>query len=81
MYRPYKELKGYSKDDIAAEKSVTVKKKLPLSAFLHWSAANDRWEITDGVYEILIGASSFDVRMRQKLFVEKEKPKLLENYD
>lgn len=73
VYRPYKELKEYSKDEIKAGGVATVKRTLPLSAFAHWSAANDRWEVTDGVYEILVGASSFDVRMRQKVSFEKGK--------
>lgn len=76
VYRPYKELKEYSKDEIEAGKRITVKRKLPLSAFAHWSASKDYWEVTDGAYEILVGASSFDVRLRQKLLIEKGKIKL-----
>lgn len=81
VYRPYKELKEYSKDEIAAGKSVIVKKKLPFSAFAHWSSSKDCWEITDGVYEVLVGASSADVRLRQKLLVEKGKLKMIEEHD
>lgn len=81
VYRPYQELKEFSKDEIAAGKSVTVTKKLPLSAFAHWSSSKDCWEITDGAYEILVGASSADVRLRRKLLVEKGKLKMLEDHD
>lgn len=75
VYRPYKELKEYSKDEIAGGKFVTVKKRLPLSAFSHWSASKDCWEITDGVYEILVGANSLDLRLRKKIFIENGKIK------
>lgn len=81
VYRPYKELKEFAKDEIAAKKSVTVKKKLPLSAFAHWSASKDCWEITDGAYEIVVGASSADIRLRKKLLVEKGKLKMIEDHD
>jgi len=69
VYRPYKELKEYSKDEIPAKKRVTVKRTLPLSAFAHWSASKDCWEVTDGVYEILVGASSADVRLVKKVLI------------
>ncbi|MDE5896391.1 MAG: glycoside hydrolase family 3 C-terminal domain-containing protein [Clostridia bacterium] len=77
VYRPYKELKEYNKDEIAAGKSATVKKRLPLSAFAHWSESKDRWEVTDGVYEILVGASSLDVRLRKKILIEKGRIELV----
>ncbi len=70
VYRPYKELKEYDKSEIPAGKSVTVQKVLPLSAFAHWSEANDRWEVSDGAYEILIGASGEDIRLRRKLVIK-----------
>lgn len=37
--------------------------------------------ITDGVYEILVGACSADVCLRRKLLVEKGKPKIIEDHD
>lgn len=81
VYRPYKELKEYGKNEIAAGGSVTVTKTIPLSAFAHWSASKDGWEVTDGVYEILVGASSLDLRLRKKLLIEKGKLKLIESHD
>ena len=81
VYRPYKELKEYAKDDIKAGESVKVQKKLPLTNFSHWSAAKDRWEITDGVYEILIGASSSDVRLRKKLLIEQGRIEWIKDYE
>lgn len=81
VYRPYKELKEYAKDAISAGTGITVKKSLPFSAFAHWSASKDCWEVTDGVYEILVGASSSDVRLRQKLIVEQGKIKLEDRYE
>ena len=74
-------MKEYAKDDIKAGESVKVQKKLPLTNFSHWSAAKDRWEITDGVYEILIGASSSDVRLRKKLLIEQGRIEWIKDYE
>ena len=43
---------------------------LPMRAFAHWSTSQDKWVVTDGVYEILIGASSEDIRLAAKAKIE-----------
>ncbi len=70
VYRPRKELKGFSKDFIAAGKAVTVRVPLDTRAFAHWSTARDRWEVTDGIYEIGIGASVEDIRLTAKVCIQ-----------
>lgn len=69
VYRPYKELKAFDKREIAAGDSATVQIALPLSAFAHWSESESAWTVSDGVYEILVGASAADVRLRAKVCV------------
>lgn len=69
VYRPYKELKAFGKVKIAAGEKTTVKRTLNGSAFAHWSESESAWKITDGVYEILVGASSADIRLRKKLII------------
>lgn len=44
-----------------------------LDAFAYWSTATDSWRVDDGVYEILIGASSRDIRLTIKVKIENEK--------
>lgn len=72
-YRPIKELKEFDKSEIKAGESVIVKKVLPISAFAHWSEANSRWEVSDGIYKIFVGASSTDIRAEVKLSVKDDK--------
>ena len=67
VYRPFKELKGYAKAAIGAGEKKTVRIELPMRAFAHWSAASDAWEVTEGDYEILVGSSSADIRLRAKI--------------
>ena len=70
VYRPFMELKGFSKDEVKANKIKTVKMKSDTSVFAHWSIANKQWKITDGVYEILIGASGADIRLRTRVQIK-----------
>ena len=73
VYRPKKELKGFSKDLVKAGTAVAVRMELHPSVFAHWDTARDRWTITDGVYEICVGASSQDVRLAAKICIENGK--------
>lgn len=43
---------------------VSVGIQLDLKAFAYWSTACDDWTVDDGVYEICIGASVSDIRLR-----------------
>ncbi len=74
VYRPDRELKGYSKNGVAAGKKVRVTVELDVSAFAYWSTATDGMQADDGLYEIAVGASSEDLRLRA--FVEIKDGKL-----
>lgn len=67
VYRPYKELKGFAKTFIKAGQSAKVSLKLDGRAFEYWSVANDGWQTEDGVYEIIVGASCKDVKLKSKI--------------
>lgn len=77
VYRPEKELKAFAKTFVAAGKQEKVTHTLGIDAFSHWSTSTDRWEATDGIYEVLVGASSQDIRLRIKVRVEGGKIALL----
>ena len=65
--RPEKELKAFSKDFIKAgeEKRITV--KLDFHSFAYYSTAFDKKIFADGIYEILVGASSRDIRLKDRI--------------
>ncbi len=67
VYRPYKELKGFAKTFIKTGQSAKVSVKLDGRAFEYWSVANDGWQTEDGVYEIIVGASCKDVKLKSKI--------------
>lgn len=67
VYRPYKELKGFAKTFIKAGQSAKISVKLDGRAFEYWSVANDGWQTENGVYEIIVGASCKDVKLKSKI--------------
>ena len=73
VYRPKKELKAFSKSEIKAGQTKPFEFVLHGDAFAHWSVAENKWEITDGVYEISVGASSQDIRLIGKITIENGK--------
>ncbi len=73
VYRPKKELKGFAKTELLGGEKKGVKIDLDMRAFAHWSTATDSWTVSDGVYEILVGASSADIRLQARLMIEQGK--------
>lgn len=63
VFRPDKELKGFTKVFLKAgeEKRVTV--SLDDKAFRYYNVKTDRWETETANYEILVAASARDVRL------------------
>jgi beta-glucosidase len=65
--RPYKELKGFRKVYLAPGEHTTVQFELPCSAFAYWSTAIHNWLVEPGEFEILVGSSSRDIRLKNQL--------------
>ena len=60
IFRPAKELKGFTKVQLEAGESKTVTIPLDDKAFRYWNVATDRWEVEGGSYQLLVGA---DIRL------------------
>lgn len=73
VYRPEKELKAYDKIAIKSGEKREAVLSVGLDVFAYWSIATDSWRVDDGVYEILIGASSRDIRFTVKVKIENGK--------
>ena len=63
IFRPAKELKGFTKVQLEAGESKTVTIPLDDKAFRYWNVKTDRWEVEGGSYQLLVGASSVDIRL------------------
>ena len=63
VFRPAKELKGFAKVFLKAGESKTVSIPLDDKTFRYWNVATDSWEVEGGSYQLLVGASSADIRL------------------
>lgn len=70
VYRPYKELKGFAKTLVKAGKTEKIKVVLDKHAFEYWSVSKNCWDIEDGVYEIIVGASVADEKLSAKIKIK-----------
>ncbi len=68
--RPEKELKGFSKDLIKAGQTVNVKVDLDFRSFAYYNQPLKRWQVDNGEFEILVGASSRDIRLKESIFID-----------
>jgi beta-glucosidase len=65
--RPEKELKGFKKVYLNPGESKKVKLILTQEDFSYWDAAKHSWRAEPGVYSILIGTASNDIRQSAKV--------------
>jgi len=62
LVRPPKELKGFAKVELQPGETKTVTVSLDFRAFAYYHPAYRQWITEDGEFDILIGASSADIR-------------------
>lgn len=62
--RPPKELKAFAKVSLEPDETTTVRFALPRRAFAFW---DEGWVVEPGVFELLCGSSSVDIRARAAL--------------
>ncbi|CAM4261809.1 glycoside hydrolase family 3 C-terminal domain-containing protein [Saccharibacillus endophyticus] len=67
--RPLKQLKGFERIRVPAGQSVTVAFELPVRELAFWDVSRDRFCIESGVYALLIGSSSSDIRVQTAVTV------------
>ncbi|MFS0614434.1 beta-glucosidase [Lederbergia ruris] len=67
VVRPVKELKGFKKLSLNAGESTTVEFTLNWSDFSFYSTVFKDWIVEKGVFEILVGSSSRDIRQSGKV--------------
>ena len=62
LVRPLKELKGFAKVALQPGETKTVSVTLDFRAFAYYHPTYGQWITEDGAFDILIGASSADIR-------------------
>ena len=69
IFRPAQELKGFAKVQLAPGESKTVTIPLDDKAFRYWNVKTNQWEIEGGNYELRVGASCEDIRLKATVLV------------
>ena len=69
LFRPAKEQKGFARVTLAPGEKQRITIMLDDKAFRFWNVKANRWEIEGGEYELLVGASVEDIRLREKISV------------
>ncbi len=70
LVRPPKELKGFAKVELQPGETKTVSVPLDFRAFAYYHPAYRQWITEDGEFDILIGASSADIRCTQTVTLQ-----------
>ncbi len=69
IFRPEKELKGFSKVFLKAGEAKKVHFEFDDKTFRYWNTFSDSWETEDGSYRILVGGSSADTPLSGELIM------------
>ena len=62
--KPVQELKGFHRVSLQPGRRVTVSLPLDPDAFAYWDVTRHRWKADPGRYELRVGSSSRDIRLR-----------------
>ena len=70
LVRPPKELKGFAKVELKPGETKTVTITLDFRAFAYYHPGYQQWITEDGEFDILVGASSADIRCNQTVVLQ-----------
>ncbi len=73
--RPNLQLKGFTRVFIPKGEKRKIEITIPILDLFIWDVREERYLIEKGEYEILIGTSSKDIKLRDKIYVEGEEIK------
>ncbi|OBR65514.1 glycosyl hydrolase [Paenibacillus oryzae] len=69
VFRPKKELKGFIKVALQPGESKRVSIPFDDKTFRYFNVVTNKWEVEEGTYQIMIGASSADIKLTGQQFV------------
>ena len=67
VFRPKKELKGFTKVFLKAGETKKVEILFDDKTFRYFNVKTNKWEIEEGEYQIMIGASSMDIKLNSTI--------------
>jgi len=69
VLRPEKELKNFDKVYLQPREEKLVNLKLDKSSFMYFNTSLNTWHLESGIFHILIGASSRDIRLKGEIII------------
>ncbi|MDP4206066.1 MAG: glycoside hydrolase family 3 C-terminal domain-containing protein [Bacteroidota bacterium] len=72
VFRPYKELKGFTKVTLKPGEKKRVSVVLNADAFAYFQTTLNKFVVDKGQYEVIVGASSKDLKLRKVINVTKD---------
>lgn len=72
VHRPERELRAFRKVRLAPGEETSMSLELGPDAFSVWDVQSHSWQVVGGGYEILVGFSSADIRIKARLVVRSE---------
>ena len=78
--RPVKELKAFEKTFLKSGEKKTVSVSIPISELAYYNVLLRKWIVEKGTYEFLVGASSQDIQLKDKMYIDVHTPYTMEQY-
>lgn len=72
VFKPVKELKAFEKVELEPNEEKKVKIILKDTDFQYYNVENNKWEIEQGTYKILVGKSCEDIVLEQEIYVNSD---------
>lgn len=70
--RPNLTLRAFQRVHLRPGQTKTVRFSVPVNDLAHWDVTRGRWVVEGGTYDVLVGASSTDVRQRGSIRIKGE---------
>jgi beta-glucosidase len=69
---PGKQLRTFQRVHLERGQSKTVRLTVPVSDLAHWDVTRDRWVVETSAHDVMVGASSADIRQKATVHVRGE---------
>jgi beta-glucosidase len=70
--QPVRSLRAFDRVHLRAGETKTVTLRVPTENLAHWDVTRGRWVVESSTYDLLVGASSADIRQRSSVHVDGE---------
>lgn len=70
--QPHQTLRAFDRVWLRAGETKTVSLRVPVSDLAHWDVTRGRWVVETSTYDLIVGASSSDIRQRSSVKVDGE---------